>query len=103
MRREQMIFFRDSMLRRFLSSVPLFVLMAVLTLPVLAVMLSWFELDSQSLPILREMLQTVLPEYAFTSVLLCLSVAGGVALIGMGTACAVTLFEFPGRRFFAWA
>jgi len=91
------------MLRRFLSSVPLFLLMVVLTLPVLAVMLSWFELDTQSLPILREMLQTVLPEYAFTSVLLCLSVAGGVALIGMGTACAVTLFEFPGRRFFAWA
>lgn len=91
------------MLRRFFSSVPLFLLMAVLTLPVLAVMLSWFELDSPPLPILREMLQTVLPEYAFTSVLLCLSVAGGVALIGMGTACAVTLFEFPGRRFFAWA
>lgn len=91
------------MLRRFFSSLPLFLLMAVLTLPVLAVMLSWFELDSQSLPILREMLQTVLPEYAFTSVLLCLSVAMGVALIGMGTACAVTLFKFPGRRFFAWA
>ncbi|MDO9419440.1 MAG: iron ABC transporter permease [Herminiimonas sp.] len=91
------------MLRRFISSVLLFLLMAVLTLPVLAVLLSWLELDAQALPILRQMLQTVLPEYAFTSLLLCLSVALGVAGVGMGTASAVTLFEFPGRRFFSWA
>ncbi len=91
------------MLRRFLSSSLLFVLMVVLTLPILAVMLSWLELDRQSLPVLQQMMQTVLPEYAFTSLLLCLSVALGVAVVGMGTACAVTLFEFPGRRFFSWA
>jgi iron(III) transport system permease protein len=75
----------------------------VLTLPVLAVMLSWLELDAQAMPILRQMLQTVLPEYALTSLLLCLAVALGVAILGMGTACAVTLFDFPGRRFFSWA
>ncbi len=91
------------MIRRFLPSVLLFALMTVLTLPILAVMLSWLDLDAQSLPVLQQMLQTVLPEYAFTSLLLCISVAFGVALVGMGTACAVTLFEFPGRRFFSWA
>ncbi|HYW56714.1 MAG TPA: iron ABC transporter permease [Polaromonas sp.] len=91
------------MLRRFLSSALLFALMVVLTLPILAVMLSWLEIDKQSLPVLQQMMQTVLPEYAFTSLLLCLSVAFGVALVGMGTACAVTLFDFPGRRFFSWA
>ncbi|MFI5444670.1 ABC transporter permease [Polaromonas sp. UC242_47] len=91
------------MLRRFIPSVLLFLLMAVLTLPVLAVFLSWFEVDPQALPILQQMLQTVLPEYAFTSLLLCLSVALGVAVLGMATASAVSLFEFPGRRFFAWA
>ena len=95
--------FLDFMLRRFISSFLLFLLMAVLTLPVLAVMLSWLELNAQSLPILQQMLQTVLPEYAFTSLLLCLSVALGVAVVGMATASAVTLFEFPGRRFFSWA
>lgn len=93
----------DFMFRRLIPSVLLFVLMAVLTLPVLAIALSWLELGGQSLPILRQMLQTVLPEYALTSVLLCLSVALGVGFVGMGCACAVTLFEFPGRRFFSWA
>jgi iron(III) transport system permease protein len=91
------------MLPRFVLPALLFVLTAVLTLPVLAVMLSWVTLDGISLPILQEMLRTVLPEYALTSLLLCLAVAGGVALVGVATASAVTLFEFPGRRIFAWA
>lgn len=91
------------MLRRFFVSILLFLLMAVLTLPVLSVMLSWLEFDAQAMPILQQMLQTVLPEYALTSLVLCLAVGLGVALLGMATASAVSLFEFPGRRFFAWA
>lgn len=91
------------MLPRFFLPALLFVLTAVLTLPVLAVMLSWVTLDGVSLPILQEMLRTVLPEYAVTSLLLCGAVAAGVALVGVATASAVTLFEFPGRRIFAWA
>lgn len=97
------VFFLDFMFPRFVLPALLFVLTAVLTLPVLAVMLSWVTLDGISLPILQEMLRTVLPEYAFTSLLLCLAVAAGVALVGVATASAVTLFEFPGRRTFAWA
>ncbi|WP_372826209.1 ABC transporter permease [Polaromonas sp.] len=89
--------------RRLILSALLLLLMAVLTLPVLAVILSWLELDGDSLPILQQMLQTVLPDYAWTSLLLCLAVALGVAVIGMATASAVTLFDFPGRRFFSWA
>jgi iron(III) transport system permease protein len=89
--------------RRFIPSALLFALVALLTLPVLTVLLSWLELDADSLPILTQLLQTVLPEYAITSLLLCLSVAFGVAVVGMATASAVTLFDFPGRRFFAWA
>lgn len=96
-------FFLDFMLPRFVLPALLFVLTAVLTLPVLAVILSWLTLDGIALPILQEMLRTVLPEYAFTSLLLCLAVAAGVALVGVATASAVTLFEFPGRRIFAWA
>ncbi len=95
--------FLDRMPRRLILSALLLLLMAVLTLPVLAVILSWLELDGDSLPILQQMLQTVLPDYAWTSLLLCLAVALGVAVIGMATASAVTLFDFPGRRFFSWA
>ena len=88
--------------RSFPSAV-LFALVAALTLPVLAVMLSWLEFDAPARSILLQMLQTVLPAYAGTSLLLCLLVGAGVAAVGMATASAVMLFEFPGRRVFEWA
>ena len=72
-------------------------------LPVLSVAMSWLQIDSTASAILREMAQTVLPDYALTSLLLCVSVAIGVAGVGMLTASAVTLFDFPGRRIFEWA
>ena len=81
----------------------LLLLVAILMLPVLAVMLSWLQFDSDSLSILQDMLQTVLPDYAWTSLVLCVCVAIGVTAIGMATASAVTLFDFPGRRIFEWA
>ena len=88
---------------RFLASAFLFLLVAFLTLPVLAVVLSWLEFDAQAASILVQMLQTVLPDYTWTSLLLCLLVGAGVAVVGMATASAVTLFDFPGRRVFEWA
>ena len=95
------------MLRRlffhFIPSAFLLLLVGLLTLPVLAVALSWLEFDAAARSILTQMLQTVLPDYAWTSLLLCLLVGAGVAGIGMATASAVTLFEFPGRRVFEWA
>ena len=84
-------------------SYALLLLVGVLMLPVLSVGMSWLQFDGSSGSILREMAQTVLPDYALTSLLLCVSVATGVALVGMATASAVTLFEFPGRRIFEWA
>ena len=66
-------------------------------------------LDSQgegadaAMAILREMASTVLPDYVGTTLLLCGLVTLGVALVGLSTAVAVTLFEFPGRRFWEWA
>ncbi len=89
--------------RRFLSSLLLSLLLAALCLPVLALALSWLQLDALGLSLLAEMGRTVLPDYAATTLWLCLAVALGVALVGMGTACAVTLFDFPGRRIFEWA
>ena len=74
----------------------------LLAVPVLGILGSWLAMDAQALDILRHQLQTVLPEYAQASLLLALSVALGVALLGGATAAAVSLFEFPGRRFFEW-
>ena len=91
------------LISRLLPSLALALLLALLSLPVLAVLLSWLELDAQGWALLRGMATTVLPDYAWTSLLLCLAVAIGVTVLGAATACAVALFEFPGRRVFEWA
>jgi iron(III) transport system permease protein len=75
----------------------------LLALPVLAVLGSWLQWDAASAQILREMAATVLPDYALTTLLLCLLVGAGVAVVGTAAAVAVTLFDFPGRRTFEWA
>ena len=84
----------------------LLLLIAVLMLPVLAVLASWWPVGdsgAQATAILQEMASTVLPDYVGTTLLLCLMVTVGVALVGLSSAVAVTLFEFPGRRVFEWA
>ena len=91
------------MQRLFPSSVFVLALVVMLMLPVVVVALSWLQFDAQALLILREMGSTVLPEYAATTLVLCLSVALGVMVVGTAAASAVTLFEFPGRRVFQWA
>ena len=89
-------------LRR-LRDLPLLLLAGLLLLPVLAVLGSWMSWNAASGQILREMGATVLPDYALTSLLLCLAVGAGAAMVGTAGAAAVTLFDFPGRRTFEWA
>ena len=86
-----------------LMGVFLCLLAGVLLLPILAVLASTLQWNSESAQILREMSSTVLPDYALTTLLLCLAVAVGVAVVGMATAAAVTLFDFAGRKTFEWA
>ena len=74
----------------------------LVTLPVLAVLGSWFQWNAETAQILSEMARTVLPDYAWTSLRLCLWVGFGAAVLGTATAAAVTLFDFPGRRTFEW-
>ncbi|MEQ1537197.1 MAG: iron ABC transporter permease [Burkholderiaceae bacterium] len=88
---------------RFVLSVFLCLLAGVLLLPILAVLASTLQWNSESAQILREMSSTVLPDYALTTLLLCVAVAVGVAVVGMATAAAVTLFDFAGRKTFEWA
>jgi iron(III) transport system permease protein len=88
---------------RWIALALMLLLALLLTLPVLSLGASWLQFDAVARDVLSQMAQTVLPEYALTTVLLCLSVALGVAVVGMATASAVTLFDFPGRRVFEWA
>ena len=82
---------------------PLLLVAMAVALPLLAIAASLLQWDAHSAQILREMADTVLPEYSGTTALLCLVVALGVGVVGAATACAVTLFDFKGRRFFEWA
>ena len=92
---------RTSLFARFSSW--LYALLALaLALPVLAVLGSWLQWSAQSADILLEMARTVLPDYALTSLALCLMVAVGVTVLGLATAALVTLFDFPGRGVFEW-
>jgi iron(III) transport system permease protein len=46
---------------------------------------------------------TVLPEYVANTLMLCLAVGLGVAVIGVATAWLTAMHDFPGRRVFEWA
>lgn len=81
----------------------LWVVGLLLALPVLCVLASWLQWDSESLALLRNMFATVLPEYFGTTVLLCVLVSIGVTSMGAACAAAVTLFDFPLRRTLEWA
>ena len=80
----------------------LVLLSLVLAAPVAGVLLSWVRLDAQALAVLGHQAQTVMAGYVGQSLLLAAGVAVGTAVLGVGTAVAVALFRFPGRRFFEW-
>ena len=82
------------------------ILTVAFMLPVVAVFASWLpfgDSGAAAAQILQEMSGTVLPDYLWTTVRLCVMVAMGVVLVGLSAAAAVTMFEFPGRRLFEWA
>lgn len=75
----------------------------LLALPVLAVLGAWLNFDADALAMLRHQAQTVLPGYVGQSLALVAGVAVGVVVVGVASAVAVALFEFPGRAWFEWA
>jgi iron(III) transport system permease protein len=88
---------------RWLVTIGLILLALLLALPVVSLGASWLQLGGEGHQVLRQMAQTVLPTYTWTTVVLCVSVGLGTALVGLVSACAVTIFDFPGRRSFEWA
>ena len=78
-------------------------LVLLLALPVLLVLAAWTQWDAVSAEVFQALSHTVLPDYVWTTVQLCLLVGLGVVVVGLSTAVAVTLFDFPGRRVFEWA
>ncbi len=94
------------MLSRWPRQLLLLVLTLAFMLPVVAVFAAWLpwgDSGGSAAQILREMSTSVLPDYVWTTVALCMMVAVGVVLVGLSTAAAVTMFDFPGRRVFEWA
>ena len=86
-----------------IRSVVLIFTALLISLPILALLSSWLEWNAASGQVLSELAQTVLPDYMLTSLLLCVGVAVGVTVLGLSAAAAVTLFKFPGQKFFEWA
>ena len=74
----------------------------MLLTPVLMVLGAWLQWDSTSAAVWQGLLETVLPEYTLTSLLLCALVALGVVSMGSVSAAAVSLFDFPGRQTLSW-
>ncbi len=75
----------------------------LLALPVASLLGAWLAFDEAAWAILRHQAGTVMPSYALQSVWLVAGVGAGVVVLGSATAAAVTLYRFPGRRFFEWA
>ena len=86
-----------------IRSVVLIFTALLISLPILALLSSWLEWNAVSGQVMSELAQTVLPDYMLTSLLLCVGVAVGVTVLGLSAAAAVTLFKFPGQKFFEWA
>jgi len=74
---------------------------ALAAVPIAAVFLSL--LDWSTGDTWAHLVGTVLPDYLLNTVILCLGVGIGVAVIGVATAWLTVMHDFPGRRVFEWA
>jgi iron(III) transport system permease protein len=73
---------------------------ALLALPVLGVVAQVFRADEGTI---AHLAATVLPDYALNTLVLCVLVAAGTAVLGTAAAWLVTMTEFPGRGVLAYA
>jgi len=84
--------------RRWLISA--FLTTLIVALPVLAVIILALSPDDNIWP---HLMNTTLPRYVVTTLQLMLGVGVITLVLGLSTAWAVTMCEFPGRKAFEWA
>jgi len=77
------------------------VVAALAAVPIASVFLS--VLDWTTGETWSHLVSTVLPDYLLNTVILCVGVGSGVAVIGVATAWLTVMHDFPGRRVFEWA
>lgn len=75
----------------------------ILALPILGIFAALLNPGAGSWDILSHLLSTVLPGYAFTTLLMASGVAFGVASMGVICAWLVATCDFPGKRIYEWA
>jgi iron(III) transport system permease protein len=73
---------------------------AIVALPVLSVIFLAFFPEENIWP---HLIETTLPRYLITTLQLMAGVGALTLAIGLASAWAVTMCEFPGRKFFEWA
>ena len=73
---------------------------AIVALPVLSVIFLAFFPEENIWP---HLIETTLPRYLITTLQLMAGVGALTLVIGLASAWAVTMCEFPGRKFFEWA
>jgi len=77
-----------------------FAIAATVAVPLLVLASAWLSPDAE---IWRHLADTVLLELVRNTLVLTLSVAAGVCVLGVALAWLTAMCEFPGRRVFEWA
>jgi iron(III) transport system permease protein len=75
----------------------------VLALPILGIFTALLNPQAGSTEVLSHLFHTVLPSYAFTTLMMAIGVAIGVASMGVICAWLVATCDFPGKRIYEWA
>ncbi len=79
------------------------VLAALVAVPVLGLLVTVLDPNAASRDILSHLVQTVLPAYIGTTLILLVVVGVGAAAIGIAVAWIVAAYDFPGKRIYEWA
>ena len=85
-----------------LASLLIAVMVGIPIVGVLSNLFSASELNN-SVSTFSHLWETVLPEYIINSVVIAAIVAVMTAVMGIGCAWLIAVFNFPGRKFFEWA
>jgi iron(III) transport system permease protein len=77
-----------------------FTVAGIVAAPIAVIALSWLTPAGD---VWRHLVQTVLGELLWNTTVMMAGVGVGVFLLGTGLAWLITMYDFPGRRFFDWA